>query len=83
MSLKPARVTLKGFAGEEIPLEARILAICDSYEAMTSDRPYRESLPREKVVDELRDNSGTQFDPGLVEMFIEFINRPKNKKRAA
>ncbi len=72
----------EGLKGEEIPLEARILAICDSYEAMTSDRPYRGGLPREKVVDELRDNSGTQFDPGLVEMFIEFINRPK-KKRAA
>ncbi|MCL4557847.1 MAG: response regulator [Deltaproteobacteria bacterium] len=55
-----------GLEGENIPLGARILAICDSFDVMTSDRPYRSTLPKEKVKSELRSNSGTQFDPKLV-----------------
>lgn len=60
-----------GLAGEQIPIECRILAIADAYDAMTSDRPYRKAMGHAKAVDELRRCSGSQFDPALVELFIE------------
>jgi diguanylate cyclase (GGDEF)-like protein len=63
----------EGLKGEEIPLEARILAIADSFEAMTSARPYRPALSLEEVVTELRQGAGFQFDPGLVDMFIDIV----------
>ena len=55
--------------GEEIPLECRILSIADAYDAMTSDRPYRQALSHVEAVNELRACSGTQFDPQIVELF--------------
>jgi len=63
----------EGLKGEEIPIEARILAIADSFEAMTSARPYRPALPFEQVIKELRQGDGHQFDPQLVEVFIGII----------
>jgi diguanylate cyclase (GGDEF)-like protein/putative nucleotidyltransferase with HDIG domain len=63
----------EGLKGEEIPLEARILAIADSFEAMTSPRPYRPALSIQEVVGELKQGAGLQFDPKLVEVFIEII----------
>lgn len=54
-------------------LEARILTIADSFDAMTSDRPYRKALPLEIALNELHDNAGTQFDPALVEIFSQII----------
>ncbi len=63
----------EGLKGEEIPLEARILAIADSFEAMTSARPHRPALPHEEVVKEFRQGAGIQFDPKLVEVFIGLI----------
>jgi len=63
----------EGLKGEEIPIGARILAIADSFEAMTSARPYRPALSREGVVKELRQGAGIQFDPYLVEVFIGII----------
>jgi diguanylate cyclase (GGDEF)-like protein len=63
----------EGLKGEEIPIEARILAIADVFEAMTSARPYRPALSREEVVKELRKGAGIQFDPKLVEVFIGLI----------
>jgi len=63
----------EGLKGEEIPIEARILAIVDSFEAMTSVRPYRPALSLEQVVKELRQGAGLQFDPKLVEVFIGII----------
>ncbi len=60
----------EGLKGEEIPIEARILAIADNFEAMSSARPYRPALSREEVVKELRQGAGIQFDPKLVEVFI-------------
>ena len=63
----------EGLKGEEIPLEARILAIVDSFEAMTSARPYRPALSLEEVVVELRQGAGLQFDPNLVEAFIDIV----------
>ena len=62
-----------GLKGEEIPIEARILAIADSFEAMTSPRPYRPALSIEEVIKTLRQNVGLQFDPKLVEVFIGII----------
>jgi putative nucleotidyltransferase with HDIG domain len=59
--------------GESIPLGARILAVCDTFEAMTANRPYRNALPVEKVVEELKRHSGTQFDPKVVETFLEAL----------
>jgi len=59
-----------GLAGENIPLECRILAIADAYDAMTSDRPYRKAMNHEAAVAELKRCAGTQFDPQLVEKFI-------------
>lgn len=63
----------EGLKGEEIPLEARILAIADSFEAMTSARPYRPALSIEEVITELRQGAGSQFDPRLVQVFIEIV----------
>jgi len=59
-----------GLAGEQIPLVARIVACCDAYNAMTSDRSYRKALPREEAIAELRKCSGTQFDPQVVEALL-------------
>jgi HD-GYP domain-containing protein (c-di-GMP phosphodiesterase class II) len=58
---------------ENIPLGARILTVADSYDAMTSDRLYRSAMTPRKAVDELIKNSGTQFDPVVVEAFIEIL----------
>ena len=60
-----------GVAGEDIPIQCRILAIADAYDAMTSDRPYRKAMHHQDALAELRRNAGTQFDPTLVEKFIE------------
>lgn len=56
-------------AGESIPLDARILAVCDSYDAMTSDRPYRQGMPHDQAVDVLRTEAGSQFDPRVIAAF--------------
>lgn len=56
--------------GKDIPLECRILAIVDAYDAMTSDRPYRKAMPRDEALRELFRCAGTQFDPYLVQKFI-------------
>jgi len=66
--------------GDHIPLGARILAIADSYDAMTSDRPYRKALSQEEAIKELKRCGGTQFDPALVEVFIKALE--ENRKEA-
>jgi putative two-component system response regulator len=65
----------RGLKGEEIPLFARIIAIADAYHAMTNNRPYRRALPASEAVGELKRNSGTQFDPALVDAFIKGLLR--------
>ncbi|OPX90150.1 PAS domain S-box protein [Pelotomaculum sp. PtaB.Bin117] len=60
-----------GLRGEEIPLECRILAIVDAYDAMTSDRPYRKAMNQDEAMAELIRCSGTQFDPRIVQKFVE------------
>ena len=62
-----------GLKGDSIPLEGRILAIADAYDAMTSPRPYREQLSSQSALEELRRCGGTQFDPELVELFCTLI----------
>ncbi len=62
-----------GLAGEEIPFESRIMAIADAYESMTGGRPHRKAVSREEALKELRKCAGSQFDPDLVEKFIEIV----------
>ena len=57
----------RGLRGEEIPLSARLFAVVDALDAMTSDRPYRSGLPLERALEELRSGAGTQFDPAAVD----------------
>jgi polar amino acid transport system substrate-binding protein len=57
--------------GERIPLASRIIAVCDSYDAMTSDRPYRAALSPAVAARELKTGAGTQFDPAVVRSFLE------------
>jgi putative nucleotidyltransferase with HDIG domain len=61
----------RGLRGEEIPLGARIFAIADAFDAMTSDRPYRKGMSVEQARDELKRCAGTQFDPHIVEVFLD------------
>ncbi|MPW26560.1 diguanylate cyclase [Alkalibaculum sp. M08DMB] len=63
----------KGLKGDEIPLQSRIIAITDSYDAMTNDRPYQKALSKEDALNEILKNSGTQFDPMLVDLFLDNI----------
>ena len=63
----------EGLKGENIPLLCRMLAVADAYDAMTSDRPYRKAFPREKALEEIRKNAGSQFDPVIVELFLDII----------
>lgn len=69
-----------GLRGEEIPFECRILSIIDSYDAMTSDRPYRSAMGHDAAIRELKRCAGTQFDPVLVEKFIQFIEAEKKNE---
>ena len=63
-----------GTAGGEIPLLARIVACCDAFNAMTTDRSYRKAMPLGAAVAELRSASGTQFDPVVVEALIASLD---------
>ena len=62
-----------GLKGNKIPYISRIITIADAYDAMTSERPYRSSLPEEVVLQELKNNAGVQFDPDMIEIFIEKV----------
>jgi diguanylate cyclase (GGDEF)-like protein/putative nucleotidyltransferase with HDIG domain len=63
----------RGIKGESIPILGRVICIADSFDAMTTDRPYRKGLSLEQAVYELRKNSGLQFDPNLVDIFIALV----------
>ena len=63
----------KRLQGKEIPLQARILAVADAYDAMLAERPHRQSLTRTEALDELERNAGTQFDPEVVRVFIDAV----------
>ena len=64
-----------GLAGEEIPLGARVVAVCDAFDAMTTDRPYQAGTDADSALEELVRNAGTQFDPAVVAVFARLIVR--------
>jgi HD-GYP domain-containing protein (c-di-GMP phosphodiesterase class II) len=64
-----------GLKGEQIPLAARIVFVCDAYNAMTTDRPYRAGMSPSAAVKELIDNAGTQFDPKVVAGLVSVIEQ--------
>ena len=72
-----------GLAGEDIPLAARIVSACDAYNAMTTDRSYRKALTAGVAVAELRANSGTQFDPKVVEALVAVVDALSGRAAAA
>lgn len=63
----------RGLKGEQIPLEARIFALVDAWDAITTDRPYRRAMVKEEAVQTIRDEIGTHFDPGIAEKFLEVV----------
>lgn len=63
-----------GLKKDEIPFLARILAVADAFDALTSDRPYRKKMGKEEAVREIENCSGTQFDPNVVRAFVKFLN---------
>ncbi|RJQ32081.1 MAG: HD domain-containing protein [Actinobacteria bacterium] len=72
-----------GIAGEVIPLGARILAVADTFDAMTSDRPYRKALPLSVALKEIKNNAGTQFDPIIAKVFVKIANKIYLKGRSS
>lgn len=68
----------QGLKGEEIPLLSRIIAIVDAYDAMTEDRSYRKAMTMENAIHEIKKNSGTQFDPEIVKIFIDIMSENKH-----
>jgi len=64
-----------GIAGEDIPLESRIIFVCDAYHAMTTDRPYRRRLSHREAVRRLADGAGSQFDPYVVEVALRVLEQ--------
>jgi diguanylate cyclase (GGDEF)-like protein len=71
-----------GLRGEEIPLESRIIHACDAYHSMATDRAYRKALSREKILTELRVESGKQFDPRVVEVMLRLIQEENPEMHA-
>jgi HD-GYP domain-containing protein (c-di-GMP phosphodiesterase class II) len=66
-----------GLRGEDVPLHSRIIAVADTYDALTSDRPYRAAKTSDEALEELRSVSGSQLDGRLVEAFVASLARPK------
>ena len=73
----------EGLAGEEIPLSARIVFCCDSYHAMTTDRPYRRSIGHRQAMRELRACAGSQFDPRVAGALLRVLARREQTRRSA
>jgi HD-GYP domain-containing protein (c-di-GMP phosphodiesterase class II) len=62
-----------GISGEEIPLEARIIAVCDAFDTITSETSYKEAQPFADAVSEIETHAGSQFDPAVVETFLTMV----------
>jgi diguanylate cyclase (GGDEF)-like protein/putative nucleotidyltransferase with HDIG domain len=71
----------EGLKGEDIPLDGRILAVCDAYDALTSERPYHKKFTRERALEELKRCAGTQFDPRIVRVFVRIQSFIGQKER--
>jgi HD-GYP domain-containing protein (c-di-GMP phosphodiesterase class II) len=71
----------RGLSGDNIPLDGRIVAIADAYDAMTSDRAYRRALPHAVATAEIERCAGTQFDPELAEVFLRVIEEFRDEAR--
>jgi HD-GYP domain-containing protein (c-di-GMP phosphodiesterase class II) len=69
--------------GPEIPFGARVIAVADSFDAMTSDRPYRNALSNEQAIETLLQGQGTQWDPHVVEAFVDMIRNQLNEEQKA
>lgn len=69
----------EGLSGEAIPLVSRVVSIIDSYDAILSKRPYSDAMSDKEAIDELIKNQGTQFDPSLVDLFVEIVKHNKFK----
>ena len=69
-----------GLKGEDIPEEARIIAVADAYDAMSSRRSYRDILPQEKIKEELRNGKGTQFDPNFADIMLAMMEEDPDYK---
>ncbi|MBO7424068.1 MAG: HD-GYP domain-containing protein [Clostridiales bacterium] len=67
----------EGRSGEDIPLIARMICVADAYDAMNSNRVYRQKLSREDIISEIEKNKGTQFDPKIADIFLKLINNEK------
>lgn len=76
-----------GLSGEEIPLHARIISIVDVFDVLTHDRPYKKAMSWDAAIQELKDNAGTQFDPHLLQMFLDNLDTfplmPKKRRISA
>ncbi len=70
----------RGLAQDKIPFMARIIAVCDTFDAMTSERSYRKPLPLKIAIQEIKDGSGTQFDPEAVAAFLEIFTETLEQK---
>ena len=68
-----------GIKSEDIPILARIIAVADAYDAMGSDRPYRKKLNKDKILKELKDQSGKQFDPKVVKALISVLDKEREE----
>ena len=69
-------------AGASIPLGARIIAVCDAFDAMTSERPYKPAVPAERALEILVANAGSQFDPSIVAAFTTMLERQRQPRQA-
>jgi PAS domain S-box-containing protein len=72
-----------GLSGDEIPLVARIFAVVDAFDAMTSNRPYRDAMGARRAIDELERSAGTHFDPAIVEAFLPIARQLSTQKRVS
>jgi len=71
----------KGLKGEEIPLASRIMAIIDTFDVMTHERPYKKAISKQKTINEIKKCSGSQFDPILVKAFLAYLDRHEEQVR--
>ncbi len=72
-----------GLKGEEIPIEARLFAVADVWDALTSKRPYRKAWTKEQAIQYIQDQAGEHFDPTIVSIFLRELARTKEWMRIA